>query len=75
MMTETEWEQSKEMATRNTDSLIGIEASRIASEMFDSTTSRGLLVMRANPYCSDQLQISEFVDLVSDLLDPNNAPH
>jgi len=73
MMTEAEWEQSKEMAIRNSDSPIGIEAARIASEMFDSTTSRGLLVMRANPYCSDQLQIPEFIDLVRDLLDPNSA--
>ena len=68
MMTENEWEQSKEMAKRNSDSPIGVEASRVANEMFDSTTSRGLLVVRANPYCSDQLQLSEFIDLTHDLL-------
>ena len=75
MMTENEWEQSNEMAKRNSDSPIGVEASRIASEMFDSTTSRGLLVMRANPYCSDQLQLSEFIDLVLDLLGPSDSLH
>ena len=68
MMTEIEWEQSNDMAKRNSGSPIGVEASRIAKEMFDSTTSRGLLVMRANPYCSDQLQLSEFIDLTHDLL-------
>jgi len=75
MMTENEWELSKEMAKRNSDSAIGVEASRIANELFDSTTSRGLLVMRANPYCSDQLQLSEFIDLVRDLLSPSDSLH
>ena len=75
MMTENEWEQSKQMAKRNSDSPIGVEASRIANELFDSTTSRGLLVMRANPYCSDLLQLSEFIDLVRDLLSPRDSLH
>ena len=73
MMTENDWEQSKDMAKRNSDSLIGVEAARIASEMFDSISSRGLLVMRANPYCSDQLQLTEFIDLVRDLLSPSDS--
>jgi len=67
MMTEPQWERAKEMATANSKSPTGLEANRIVSDMFDSTTSRGLLVMRANPYCSDQLQLPEFIELVHEL--------
>ncbi len=67
MMTESEWKQAKKMASANADSKIGREASRIVFELFDSITSQGLLVMRANPYCSDQLQLSEFIDLIREL--------
>ncbi len=64
MMTEPEWEQAKAMATANANSEIGREAHRIVFDLFDSITSQGLLVMRANPYCSDQLQLSDFIDLI-----------
>ena len=67
MMTELEWEQAKEMANANADSEIGCEVHRIVFEMFDSLTSQGLLVMRANPYCSDQLQLPEFIKLIREL--------
>jgi hypothetical protein len=67
MMTETEWEQAKEMASSNDNSAILNEASRIVSEMFESPTSRGFLVMRANPYCSDQLQLADFTQLLAQL--------
>ena len=67
MMTELEWEQAKEMANANADSEIGREAHRIVFEMFDSLTSQGSLVMRANPYCSDQLQLPEFIVLIREL--------
>ena len=67
MMTEPQWKQAKEMAKANADSKIGREAHRIVFEMLDALTSQGLLVMRANPYCSDQLQLSEFIELISEL--------
>lgn len=67
MMTESEWKQAKEMAKANADSEIGLEARRIVLEMFDSPTSQGLLVMRANPYCSDDLQLPEFIELICEL--------
>jgi hypothetical protein len=67
MMTESEWNQAKEMANANAGSEIEREAHRIVSELFDSLTSQGLLVMRANPYCSDQLQLPEFIELISEL--------
>lgn len=67
MMTESEWKQAKEMANDNADSEIGREAHRIVFELFDSLTSQGLLVMRANPYCSDQLQLPEFVELIREV--------
>ena len=64
MMTESEWEQAKLMANANSDSEIGREAHRFVFEMFGSLISRGLLVMRENPYCSDQLQLPEFIELI-----------
>ena len=67
MMTEPDWEQAKEMAKANADSEIGREARRIVFEMFDSLTSQGLLGIRANPYCSDQLQLPEFIELIREL--------
>lgn len=67
MMTEEEWTTAKRMANANADSAIVDEASRIVSEMFESLTGQGLLVMRANPYCSDQLQLSEFIELIKEL--------
>ena len=67
MMTEPEWEQAKAMANANANSDIGHEAHRIVFDLFDSITSQGLLVMRANPYCSDQLQLSDFIDLIQEL--------
>ena len=68
-MTEPEWKQAKEMANANADSEIGCEARRIVFEMFEALTSQGLLVMRANPYCSDDLQLPEFIELICELFD------
>ena len=67
MMTESEWEQARQMANANADSEIGREALRIVFKMFDSLTSRGMLVMQANPYCSDQLQLPDFIELIREL--------
>lgn len=67
MMTEPEWEQAKEFANTNSDSMTGIEASRIVAEMFGSKTSRGLLVMQTNPYCSEHLQLLDFNDVIQEL--------
>ena len=71
MMTESEWNQAKEMANANAGSEIGREAHRIVFELFNSLTSQGLLVMRANPYCSDQLQLPDFIELISELFQSN----
>ena len=71
MMTEPEWKQATEMANANADSQIGREAHGIVFKMFDSLTSQGLLVMRANPYCSDQLQLPEFIELIRELFQSN----
>lgn len=71
MMTEPEWKQATEMANANADSEIGREAHGIVFKMFDSMTSQGLLVMRANPYCSDQLQLPEFIELIRELFQSN----
>ena len=67
MMTESEWTQAKELAKANADSEIGREAHGIVFKMFDSLTSQGLLVMRANPYCSEQLQLPKFIELIREL--------
>ena len=64
MMTELEWKQAKTMANANAKSEIGREARRIVFQMFDSLTSQGMLVMRSNPYCSDRLQLPEFIELI-----------
>ena len=71
MMTESEWNQAKEMANANAGSEIGREAHRIVFELFNSLTSQGLLVMRANPYCSGQLQLPEFIELIRELFQSN----
>ena len=71
MMTESEWNQANEMANANAGSKIGREAHRIVFELFNSLTSQGLLVMRANPYCSDQLQLPEFIELIRELFQSN----
>ena len=71
MMTESEWNQAKEMANANAGSEIGREAHRIVFELFNSLTSQGLLVMRANPYCSSQLQLPEFIELIRELFQSN----
>ena len=71
MMTESEWNQANEMANANAGSKIGREAHRIVFELFNSLTSQGLLVMRANPYCSDQLQLPDFIELISELFQSN----
>jgi hypothetical protein len=67
MMTESQWKQATEMARANADSEIGREAHGIVFKMFNSMTSKGLLVMRANPYCSDKLQLAEFIELIREL--------
>lgn len=67
MMTESDWEQAKELAAHNSSSVIGQEASRIVNVHFDSLTSRGMLVMRSNPYCTDDLQLNEFIELLKQL--------
>ena len=71
MMTESEWNQANEMANANAGSKIGREAHRIVFELFNSLTSQGLLVMRANPYCSGQLQLPEFIELIRELFQSN----
>ena len=71
MMTEPQWEGAKEMASAHADSEIGREAHSIVFKMFDSLTSQGLLVMRANPYCSVQLQLPEFIELIRELFQSN----
>ena len=71
MMTESEWNQVNEKANANAGSKIGREAHRIVFQLFNSLTSQGLLVMRANPYCSDQLQLPDFIELISELFQSN----
>lgn len=67
MMHEVDWEQSKQMAATNAGTPIVREASRIVEKMFDSITSHGLLVLRSNPYCTDDLQLNEFIELINEL--------
>ena len=67
MMTESDWKQAKKMAVQHSSSTIGQEASRIVNVNFDSPTSRGMLVMRANPYCTGDLQLDEFIELLGQL--------
>ena len=67
MMTEDQWRQSQEMAIQNAGSEVVTEASRIVGGMFKSMTSKGMLVMRANPYCTADLQLDDFISLLGQL--------
>lgn len=67
MMTEAQWNRANEMAARHASSSVVQEAARIVGEMFASTTSQGLLMMRGNPYCRETLQLDEFIALVQEL--------
>jgi len=68
MMTEQQWDQSQAIVSEYTNAPEVKESRDIVRDQFSSLTSRGLLVMQSNPYCTNDLQLQDFTEILGELL-------
>lgn len=71
MMTEVQWEQSLNMRLQHQADAAVVEATQIATDLFSSKDSQGMLILRGNPYCSSALQLEEFRETLLELFGVN----
>jgi Nucleotidyltransferase len=72
MATELEWEQAIELSKRHQNESAFKEAVQIVHDYFSSMTSLGMIRMQESPYCRPQMQLDQFVSVLSELFPSGN---
>jgi hypothetical protein len=69
--TENEWRDALKLREQFKDHPFVIEAAKIVDEFFSTPTSRGVLRLKESPYYRRELQVDDFIGIMSELLPGN----